>query len=268
MALHQIGVLTLAKTDDTPAFRAFRRGLRRNGYVEGQDYTLQFRFAPDDTQLGSLADQLLRIPNIAVIVTGGTKALAAVNLRRVGPLVAVNVVQAVGGDPLPPNDPHITGFHINCLNNCYAQVDHLIRRFNPPSVSILVDDHNSNAFYAPLATYATDQGLQVNPPVDAPTPAALIPNNFNTVAGSFMMIPNGMFFDNYPTIAGLVDGKPVPKIYPEREYFTASTNKNQVVVHGHKISPTYNKAADHVYNFLEGLTKQPPSEAPDLDVNS
>jgi hypothetical protein len=266
MALQQIGVLTLAKTDDTPSFHALRRGLRRNGYVEGQDYSLHFGFAPDDTQLGSLAEQLLRIPNIKVIVTGGNKALAEVKSRCVGALKTVNIVQAVGGNPVP-DDPYMTGFNINCEQTCYDQVDHLINRFGVKGVSILVDDHTTNPVYDKLNAYASHR-ITVHPPIDAPTPAALTSKKFDSVADSFMLIPNGMFFDNCKTITGFVDGKQIPKIYPEREYFNTSTNQTNVLVHGHKIPQTYNRAADHVYNFLEGRTKQPPSEAPDLDIDT
>jgi hypothetical protein len=259
----EIGILTLAKTDDTPAFRALRQGLPGK---EGKDFSLHFRFAADDTELGSLAAQLLRIPNIALIVTGGTKALQEVNARRIGPLANVKIVQAVGGNPVP-NDPNITGFHIDRLQTCQDQVDHLIKKYSPGSVSILVDDHTTNPDYAPLAAYAVGKGLTVNPPVDAPTPAALTAANFSTVAGSFMLIPNGMFFDNCTTIAQLVDGKNLPKIYPERAYKDAHLHPAQVIAHGHKIPETYKRAAVYVSDFLQG-TKDTATEAPDTDIDS
>lgn len=258
----EIGILTLAKTDDTPAFRALRQGLSGK---EGKDFSLHFRFAADDTELGSLAAQLLRIPNIALIVTGGTKALQEVNARRTGQLANVKIVQAVGGDPVP-NDPMITGFHIDRLQTCKDQVDRLVSRFHPPSVSILVDNSMTNPTYAPLAAYAAAQGLTVNAPIEAATPAALTPNNFNTVAGSFMLIPNGMFFDNCTTIALLVDGKNLPKIYPERAYKDAHVHPAHVIVHGHKIPETYTRAAAYVSDFLQG-TKDAAMKAPDTDID-
>jgi hypothetical protein len=258
--LKQVGILTLSRTDDTPSFKALRDALHGKGYVEGRDISLHFRFAADDTELGALADQLLRIPNISVIVTGGTKALDAVNSRRVGSLASVKIVQAVGGDKVPA-DPNIRGFHIDRLQTCKDQVEHLIRKHHPTSVSILVDDQNNNPTYAPLAAHAAAKGLSVNPPVVAAKPGDLTDAKFSTVAGSFMMIPNGMYFDQAQKIADLLDGKDLPKIYPEREYWKAHRNKNKVIVHGHKIPETYTKAANVVFQFLEGQTPDPADVA-------
>ena len=41
----RIGVLTLSVAFSMPAFQAFRQGLRDQGYVEGQNMTLELRFA-------------------------------------------------------------------------------------------------------------------------------------------------------------------------------------------------------------------------------
>jgi len=41
----RIGVLTLSVGVATPTFEAFRQGLRAQGYVEGQNATIEFYFA-------------------------------------------------------------------------------------------------------------------------------------------------------------------------------------------------------------------------------
>jgi hypothetical protein len=85
------------------------------------------------------------------------------------------------------------------------------------------------------------------------------------------MIPNGMFFNNFQTIVDLVDLKDIPKIYPEREYkkrHEGHGHANKVLVHGHKIPETYDRAADYVYNFLQNGRKDPPTVAPDGDVDA
>jgi hypothetical protein len=40
------------------------------------------------------------------------------------------------------------------------------------------------------------------------------------------------------------------------------------LVHGHKIPETYDRAADYVYNFLQNGRKDPPTVAPDGDVDA
>jgi hypothetical protein len=54
-----VGVLTPAATDATPAFQAFRKGIRDLGYVEGQTIVLDFRFARGN--LDAIATNIARI---------------------------------------------------------------------------------------------------------------------------------------------------------------------------------------------------------------
>ena len=51
---------------------AFRRGLREQGYIEGQDIVVEYRYAEDNLErLRELAAELVRL-KVDVIVTGGT----------------------------------------------------------------------------------------------------------------------------------------------------------------------------------------------------
>ena len=57
----RIGVLTLSVGFATPTFQAFRQGLRDQGYVEGQNATIEFYFAdgrPD--RLRDMATELVQ----------------------------------------------------------------------------------------------------------------------------------------------------------------------------------------------------------------
>ena len=133
-SLKQIGILTLAKNDDTNGFFRLRQELR-NKYVEGKDISLHFRFANgDNSKLSTLAAELLQIP-VDVLVTCGTRALQEVLALQPQLPPNLEIVQAVGGeDP----DPDASGFFLDVVGMCTGQLNEL-RQKNITELTILHD---------------------------------------------------------------------------------------------------------------------------------
>ena len=93
----RIGVLeTVSQALNTTNMDAFQQGLRALGYVEGQNYALEYRSSDgDDDRFLDLATELVRL-NVDLIVTRGTPAaLAAKKATNTVP-----IVMAASGDPL------------------------------------------------------------------------------------------------------------------------------------------------------------------------
>ena len=94
-----IGFLNSSSPDaDGERMRAYRRGLSEIGYVEGQNVTIEYRWADgQNDRLPSMAADLVR-QGVNVIVTGGTPAtLAAKAATTTIPIVfilATNPVEA------------------------------------------------------------------------------------------------------------------------------------------------------------------------------
>ena len=79
-----------------PSLDAFRQGLRELGWIEGQNITIEFRYAEGRIdRLPSLADELVRL-NVDLIAASPTPAaLAARNATRTIPIVGMSLTEPV-----------------------------------------------------------------------------------------------------------------------------------------------------------------------------
>ena len=92
----RIGYLDFASPSTSGSYiGAFREGLRNLGYVEGENYQIEFRFAEDDNNsLPGLAIELIRL-NVDVIVTYATGVPAAQRATSTIPIVMATYSDAV-----------------------------------------------------------------------------------------------------------------------------------------------------------------------------
>ena len=71
-----IGFLSTRSPEDIPhLLAAFRRGLAENGYVEGQNVTIEYRWALGEyDRLAALATELVQRPVLVFVTAGGEPA--------------------------------------------------------------------------------------------------------------------------------------------------------------------------------------------------
>src|SRR5215469_13886707 len=85
-------------TDSAIIVAAFREGLKEEGYVEGQNVAIEFRYAEGQVdRLAVLARDLLRRELKVFVATGGTASVI-----KAKPLVppSIPIVFAMGADPV------------------------------------------------------------------------------------------------------------------------------------------------------------------------
>jgi putative ABC transport system substrate-binding protein len=95
--IYRIGVLeTVSLPSNTKNIDALRRGLRDLGYVENQNYVLEYRSADGDAErFPALADELVRL-RVDLIVTRGTPAARTAKSAT----ESIPIVMAAIGEPL------------------------------------------------------------------------------------------------------------------------------------------------------------------------
>jgi putative ABC transport system substrate-binding protein len=93
----RIGFLFYGAPGPSPELDAFRQGLRDLGYIEGQNITIEYRFANGQVgRLPELAAEMVRL-KLDVIVTPGTPAsMAAKKATSTIPIVFAGVADAIG----------------------------------------------------------------------------------------------------------------------------------------------------------------------------
>jgi putative ABC transport system substrate-binding protein len=79
---------------DARLVAAFRRGLNENGYIEGQNIVVEYRWTDNERLPATVADMVRR--QVSAIVTGGLPA----SLAGKAATTAIPIVFATGGDPV------------------------------------------------------------------------------------------------------------------------------------------------------------------------
>jgi ABC-type uncharacterized transport system substrate-binding protein len=97
-AMPTIGFLSSRSPDESShSVTAFRRGLAENGYVEGQNVILEYRWAIGHyDRLPSLAAELTRLPVAVMVAFGGEPAARAAKAAT----ATIPVVAAFSADPV------------------------------------------------------------------------------------------------------------------------------------------------------------------------
>ena len=96
--VQRIGILSSgSSTARPPIIKAFRQGLRELGWVEGQNFVIDYRFAEYEyDRLPGLARELVRLEVHVIVAPATPAAVAAKNATGTIPIVMVGVGDPVG----------------------------------------------------------------------------------------------------------------------------------------------------------------------------
>jgi putative ABC transport system substrate-binding protein len=95
---HRIGMLEIVSASlNAKNLKALRRGLRELGYIEGQNYTLEYRSADGDgRRFPALADELVRLGVDLIVTRSRPAARAAKDATETIPIVMAAIGEPLG----------------------------------------------------------------------------------------------------------------------------------------------------------------------------
>jgi putative tryptophan/tyrosine transport system substrate-binding protein len=253
-----IGLLTSLSMSDRPRIEPFHKGLNENGYSDGRNVAIEYRFAEGDySRLPALATELVR-RGVSVITTiaGTPTALAAKAATNTIPIVF-----AIGGDP-------VTAGLVNSLNKPGSNVTG-VTFFTSPLAAKRLD------MLQQLVPVATTIGVLINP--DNPpsvlegksAPAAatqfglasivLAARTGSDIETAFASVverridaiyvsADPLFFTRRAQLAALAIRHGVPAIYADREIVEAGG----LISYGASRSDAYHQNGIYVARILRG----------------
>ena len=254
----RIGRLSpLSAQTDRRNLEAFRKGMRDLGWVEGQHYSIETRFADGRPErLRELAAQLVR-ERVDLILTGSHPgAVAAKQATSTIPIVMVTTGDPVGGGivaSLAHPGGNLTGLTAlgQVLN---AKRLELLREAVPDATRVAVLANPASPYTAPFlkerdsASRALGFQLRVH---EADAPEKLeraVAAMASERAEALLVLTDVMFIDQRRRIVELVNKSRLPAVYGEREFVAVGG----LMFYGASLVGMYQRAATFADRILKG----------------
>jgi ABC-type uncharacterized transport system substrate-binding protein len=226
-----VGVLDSSTANEYgPFLAAFRDGLREDGFIEGRNVAIEYRWAEGRyDRLPSLAAELVRIPVAVLVATGITAAAAAKAATSTVPIVF-----NTGGDPVrfglvaSLNKPggNVTG--VASLGKVLvAKRFELLRELVPKanSIAFLVNPNNAVATLDTDDAQAAAATLGQKLIIVRASSASEIDAAFATIAqqrgGGLLQQLDPFLQSRRDQLVGLAARYALPAIYERRDFATA-----------------------------------------------
>jgi putative ABC transport system substrate-binding protein len=264
-AVPVVGFLGAQSGDDSKNFTvAFLQSLKESGYVEGQNLTVEYRYAENQLdRLPRLAADLVR-RRVAVIVAAGTEAALAAKAAT----TTIPIVFSTGSDPIAEglvaglNRPGGNATGVANLNvELYPKRLQLLRQVIPNATrfGVLADPAfpDTQSVIADLEAAARTLGLQlviVNARTDSDLETAFATLSQQRV-GAVIFGPSNFYSRRTEQLAVLAARHALPAIYAFREFALAGG----LMSYGSSVSYFWGQAGIYTGRILRG---EKPADLP------
>jgi putative tryptophan/tyrosine transport system substrate-binding protein len=244
---------------------AFQNGLAEAGYVDGQNVTIDYRWAEGQfNRLPSLAAELVARRPAILVAAGGDVSVAAAKAAT----TTIPIVFAIGGDPvgyglvsnLGRPDGNLTGVTFFTITLGPKRLE-LLRELVPKAgkIAMLVNPKSLNPDAAEMQKAARAVGkfvhvLHAASEWDIDTAFRSLEQERDE---ALLVVSNPLFTSRRDQIVTLANYQRVPAIYPLREYVASGG----LVSYGASIKDAYRESGIYAGRILKGAK---PSELPVL----
>jgi ABC-type uncharacterized transport system substrate-binding protein len=255
--VYRIGFLSNGSpTSSKPFLDAFREGLRERGWIERQNFSIDYRWADGRLdQLPVLASDLLKAPLDVIVVAGGPGVRAAQQANRSVPIVA-----AIMGDPVAAGfaaslarpGGSITGTAVQFGDLATKQLQ-ILKEVAPKAarVAILTDRATINAVILD-ALEPAGRTLGLKGRVFEIRDARDIEASFRTAKAEQMeamyVSPSPTFSRQRVRLAELAIKYRLPAIYEDKQY----VEEGGLMSYGPRFTDLHYRAATYVDRILKG----------------
>jgi putative tryptophan/tyrosine transport system substrate-binding protein len=237
---------------------AFRHGLSKSGYVEGQNMRIEYRWAEGHyDRLGALADDLVRRRVSVIVALSGTPAALAAKAAT----TTIPIVFGNGGDPLTSGlvaslgrpKGNITGVTFYTVQLAGKRLE-LLRELVPTAtvIGFLVNPNNPAEEPEAKDVEAAARALGVRLQVLNTTSERDIDAAFATLlerrAGALVVGSDPLFFRFSDKLIELAARHAMPAIYIVREFPEAGG----LMSYGSRQNDAYRQAGIYVGKILQG----------------
>jgi ABC-type uncharacterized transport system substrate-binding protein len=257
----RIGALVLTNADAQSLGSALRGGLRELGYLEGQNFTFEFRSADGNAdRLPELAAQLVGLPVDVIVATFTPCALAAKQATTTIPIVMAAVADPIGAglvQSLARPGGNVTGFSNMAAETAGKSVE-LLRETLPSLRRVAVLANPADPFTRPLVEQVHLAGHTAGIEI-APVAMARGPDELDAAFATITqeraeaVVVQGIFFSR--TVADLAIKYRLPGASVLRQFAQAGG----LMSYGADVPDIFRRSAVLVHKILQG-TK--PSDLP------
>src|SRR4051794_22333308 len=241
-----------------PYVAAFRQGLSETGYVEGEDFAIEYRWAEGKYErLPALAADLVSRKVALIAASGGNvSALGAKNATSTIPIVFFT-----GGDPVgegPGGEPRAAG------RQCHRRDIH-VRRADPKRLELLAElvpkagvialltnpnSPGTERMTQEVQEAAGAKGMQL-PVLKASTEAAIEAAFFSLMqlrAGALLVGADPFFFSRREQLLSLAARHAVPTMYQYPEFAAFGG----LIAYGSSVTAAYRRVGVYAGRILKG----------------